>query len=298
MPALKSWLEEARPQFLLASLVSVFVGVSLVVYEGFTIKLFDFALATTGALVAHVGIHAFNDYSDFVTGIDQRVHRTPFSGGSGVLPAGKLQPNQVYYFGISCLVIVVSIGIYFVATAGVAILPVGLLGVALMYYYTSHLTRRGLGELGTGVGFSLWSIGTYFVQTGQYSLSIFLVSLIPSLMGVALLLLNELPDVEADKFGGRRNIPIIFGPKHASRIYSLLIVSAYVWLPVLVITRVLPVPALLALVTLPLGVRVITLALRQYGNAQAMMDALRLNAVLVLTLPFLVSVGTIVGSAG
>lgn len=272
------------------------VGTSLAIYEGFPLKLLDFALATTGALVAHIGIHAFNDYSDYMTGIDLNVHRTPFSGGSEVLPSGMLEPIHVYYFGIACLVVVASIGIYFMVAVGLAILPIGLLGIGIVYSYTSHLTRAGFGELGCVVGFALWSIGPYFVLTGRYSLSILSVSLISGLMGVALLILNEFPDLEADRVGGRRNILIMLGLKRASRIYSLVVASAYVWLLVLVLARILPVYALLAFVMLPIGIRVITLVLRDYQNDQNLMKALGLNVIIVLAVPFLVSLGTVIGS--
>jgi 1,4-dihydroxy-2-naphthoate octaprenyltransferase len=296
MASLRIWLQEARPQFLLASLVSVLVGTALAIYEGFPFKLLDFALATAGALVAHVGIHAFNDYSDYMTGIDLKVHRTPFSGGSGVLPSGKLVPIHVYYFGMACLALVACIGIYFMATVGLAILPIGLLGVAIVYSYTSYLTRVGFGELGCVIGFALWSIGPYFVLTGRYGLSILSVSLISGLMGVALLILNEFPDLEADRAGGRRNIPIMLGLKGASKIYSLVVASAYVWLLVLVLAQVLPVYALLAFVTLPIGIRVITLVLRDYESDQKLTKALGLNVIIVLGVPFLVSIGTVIGS--
>lgn len=296
MTSLRIWLQEARPQFLLASLVSVLVGTALAVYEGFPFRPLDFALATAGALVAHIGIHAFNDYSDFMTGIDLKVHRTPFSGGSGVLPSQGLVPINVYYFGIACLALVACIGIYFMATVGIAILPIGLLGIAIVYTYTSYLTRVGVGELGCVIGFSLWSIGPYFVLTGRYSLSILSVSLISGLMGVALLILNEFPDLEADRAGGRRNIPIMLGLKGASKIYSLVVASAYAWLLVLVIARILPVFALLAFITLPIAVRVITFVLRDYQESRKLMKALRLNVVVVLAVPFLVALGTIIGS--
>jgi 1,4-dihydroxy-2-naphthoate octaprenyltransferase len=296
LPDLRSWLEEVRPQFLLASGVSVLVGVSLAVYEGFPFRLFNLILATSGAWIAHIGIHAFNDYSDYVTGIDLKVHRTPYSGGSGVLPSGKLQPSHVYYFGVSCLLIVVMIGIYFIATLGFAIIPLGLLGIGFMYFYTSHLARVGLGELATATGFALWSIGTYFVQVGYYSLDILAVSLLPALAGVSLLLLNEFPDVEADRLGGRRNIPLMLGLEPASRIYSLQIGSMYVWLLVLIVVRILPVPALLGIMTLPIAIRAVSLAWKGCGDHDALMKALKMNVIVVLALPFLVSVGTLLGS--
>jgi 1,4-dihydroxy-2-naphthoate octaprenyltransferase len=296
MSSLRLWLQEVRPQFLLASLVSVLVGTALAVYEGFPFKPVDFGLATAGALTAHIGIHAFNDYSDYITGIDLKVHRTPFSGGSGVLPSQGLLPIRVYYFGMACLALVACIGIYFMATVGIAILPIGLLGIVIVYTYTSHLTRVGIGELGCVIGFSLWSIGPYFVLTGRYSLSILSASLISGLIGVALLVLNEFPDLEADRAGGRHNIPIMLGLNGASKIYSLVVAFAYAWLLLLVMARILPVFALLAFITLPIAVRVTTFVLRDYQDNQKLMKALRLNVLVVLAVPFLVAVGTIIGS--
>jgi 1,4-dihydroxy-2-naphthoate octaprenyltransferase len=115
-------------------------------------------------------------------------------------------------------------------------------------------------------------------------------------MGTALLILNEFPDLEADKAGGRRNIPIMLGLNGASKIYSVVVASAYVWLLVLVVARILPVFALLAFMTLPIAVRVIALVLRDYQNDQKLMKALGLNVVVVLSVPFLVALGTIIGS--
>jgi 1,4-dihydroxy-2-naphthoate octaprenyltransferase len=132
--------------------------------------------------------------------------------------------------------------------------------------------------------------------TGRYSLSILSVSLISGLMGVALLIINEFPDLEADRAGGRRNIPIMLGLDGASKVYSLVVASAYAWLLVLVIARILPVFALLAFMTLPIAVRVIALVLRDYQNDRKLMRALGLNVIIVLGVPFLVALGTIIGS--
>jgi 1,4-dihydroxy-2-naphthoate octaprenyltransferase len=100
---------------------------------------------------------------------------------------------------------------------------------------------------------------------------------------------------EADRAGGRRNISIMLGLKRASRIYCLVIVLTYVLLLVLVIAGILPVSAL-AFKTLPIGIRAITLVLRDYENDQELMKALGLNVIIVLAVPFLVSSETVIGS--
>jgi 1,4-dihydroxy-2-naphthoate octaprenyltransferase len=127
-------------------------------------------------------------------------------------------------------------------------------------------------------------------------MSLLAVSVLPGLEGVSLLLLNEFPDLEADKLGGRHNIPLIFGMKSASRLYSVQIAFMFVWLLILVLIRILPPFALLGLIMLPVGIRVISLASKNYDNPESLMTALKLNVIVVLALPFLVSAGTIFAS--
>jgi 1,4-dihydroxy-2-naphthoate octaprenyltransferase len=126
-----------------------------------------FVLTFFGALFAHISVNVLNDYFDYKSGIDLRTHRTPFSGGSGILPTGMLRPRNVLLLGLGSLAVTSIIGIYFIYTKMWVILPVGLLGVLLVLIYTPYLTRLpGVTELvGPGLGFGLMALGTYVVQT-------------------------------------------------------------------------------------------------------------------------------------
>ena len=108
---LKVWLLETRPQFLLLSVVLVLLGTAISWHEGY-FDLLKFVLTLIGLLLAHSSVNILNDYFDYKSGIDLETTRTPFSGGSGILPAGLLKPKGVYIYGVGCLIAALTIGIY------------------------------------------------------------------------------------------------------------------------------------------------------------------------------------------
>ena len=224
---LKIWFLETRPQFLLLSVVLVLLGTAISRHEG-CFNLLKFVLTMFGLVLAHASVNVLNDYFDYKSGIDLETTRTPFSGGSGVLPSGLLKPKGVYIFGVGCLTVAFAIGIYLTFISGWQLLPLILLGGPVIYFYTSHLTKWLIGEFWAGLGLGMLPVlGTYFVQTGSYSAEAVVASLAPGFLTANLLLLNEFPDVEADKNGGRHNLVIAFGPKTACRFYAGLMVLTY-----------------------------------------------------------------------
>ena len=98
---------------------------------------------------------------------------------------------------------------YFVFTVGILLLPLGLLGIALIVFYTQWITKRPIICLvAPGLAFGpLMVLGTHFVLTGSYSWTAFAASLVPGFLVSDLLLLNQFPDVEADKTVGRKYLP-------------------------------------------------------------------------------------------
>ena len=96
--SLKVWFAETRPQFLLLSVVLAFLGNAIAWYDGY-FHLGYALLAFLGLLLCHIGVNVLNDYFDYKSGIDLKTKRTPFSGGSGILPAAKMKPRQVFCWG-------------------------------------------------------------------------------------------------------------------------------------------------------------------------------------------------------
>jgi 1,4-dihydroxy-2-naphthoate octaprenyltransferase len=240
-----------------------------------------------------------NEYSDYKTGIDFNTPKTPFSGGSGILPAGLLNPRKVQIFGIACLLGVGAIGIYFVWEYGWTILPLGLLGILVIYFYTTHLTKDPiLCAIAPGLGFGpLMVLGTYFAQTGEYTLMAGMASMIPGFLVSNLLLLNQFPDVEADRAGARRHLLITQGRQTSAKVYAGLIIATYLWIIASVAFKIFPLTALLGLLTLPVAVKTVRGVLKNYDNIDNLVPFMGQNVMIVLLTPLLVGVGIMVGMA-
>lgn len=296
MATAKAWIMQVRAPFLVLTPVSIFVGASVAVYESYSINAGYLALALVGGLLAHIAVNVFNEYFDYRSGVDFRTVRTPFSGGSGILVEGLLSPRRVYIAGLLCVVGIVAIGGYFYYVHGALIIPLGILGLITVYFYTTHMTRSPLlCAIAPGLGFGpLMVMGTYFALTGTYSLAAGLASIVPGLLVSNLLLLNQFPDVEADASAARRHLPIVMGRKGSSDVYALLIVAAYTALIASAVSGVLPYLALLGLLTLPLGLVAVRGARRYYDQIERLVPIMARNVVLTLLLPVLMAIGLIV----
>lgn len=296
MATAKTWLLQVRLPFLVLTPISVLVGVSVAVYESYSINALYLALAFVGALLAHVAVNVLNEYFDYKSGVDFKTVRTPFSGGSGVLVEGRLEPRKVYAVGIACLAAIIAIGGYFWFKHGPLILPLGALGIVTVYFYTTYLTKSPLMcAIAPGLGFGpLMVLGTYFALTGTYSLAAGLASIVPFFLVSSLLLLNQFPDVEADASVARRHLPIAIGRKGSSEVYAVLVLAAYAALVASVVAGVLPYMALFGLLTLPLGLVVIRGARKYYDQIENLVPVMGRNVLLTLLLPALMAIGIIV----
>jgi len=298
MGNLKIWFMQTRPSFLLLVPVCVFTGVAVSLFEGYAFRPLYFALAFVGALFAHIAVNVLNEYSDYKTGIDFNTKPTPFSGGSGILPSGKLNPKKVLIFGLTCLAITAAIGIYFITVYKWTIVPVGVIGVLVVFLYTPYLTKLpGITEIiGPGLGFGLMVLGTYVTQTGEYSAGAAVVSVVAGLLIADLLLINEFPDVEADKAAGRKHLPIILGKTKAGIIYSVLLIGAYVAIIAGAAAGVLPWLALVGLLTLPLAFKAMQGAVKHHSDMSKLVPALGVDVITVLVTPLLMSIGIVIAT--
>jgi len=288
---LKVWLLETRPQFLLLSVTLVLLGTAMARHEG-CFDLLKFVLTLIGLLLAHSSVNILNDYFDYKSGIDLETIRTPFSGGSGILPQGLLKPKGVYIYGLGCLIAALAIGIYLTFISGWQLLPLILLGGPVIYFYTSHLTKWLAGEFWAGLGLGMLPVlGTYFVQTGSYSVEAVVASLSPGFLTANLLLLNEFPDIEADRKGGRFNLVIALGPKTVGRLYAGLIALTYFSIICGVVLKLMPPASLIGLVSIPFAFKAISVTFKHYDNIQELIPALKANVITVLGTNALVAVG-------
>ncbi len=289
---LKIWFLETRPHFLLLSLVLAFLGTSIAWYEG-NFHLGYAVLAFFGLLLAHISVNVLNDYFDYRSGIDLETRRTPFSGGSGILPASLMKPKEVFWLGLGSFLLTIPIGIYFVAARGWPLLPLILVGAACILLYTPLILKTRWPEWAPGVGLgSLPILGAYFVQTASYTLPAVIASIPSALLVHNLLLLNEFPDVEADRKAGRKTLPITLGVKGAGIFYIAFEILVYLWIIGAVIARQMPAFSLIALLTIPFAIKAIQGALKpQEMNRLA--PGLSGNVLVVLLTQLLLGIGYI-----
>ncbi len=296
----KNWLLETRPQFLLLSVVLVLHGAALAFWQGAVpFAWLRFALAMVGLIALHGAVNVLNDWHDWSrTGIDRETPRTPFSGGSGLLPAGAVTPSGTLKLGLGLLLVGCAVGIYLIwdtyRTFGRVwpLLVIGVVGAFAIVAYTPLLTRLGLGEIFAGIGLgNLPVLGTYYVLTGRLDAVAVLSGIPATLLTYNLLLLNEFPDMAADQKGGRRHMVVLLERKGARWLYAAVEAAAYVVLALGVALGFLTPWALLGLVAAFFGVQAIRTALRSYDSLEGLLPALGANVIAVLATNALMALG-------
>jgi len=291
---LKVWFMETRPQFLVLSVVLAFLGTCIAWYDG-AFHLGYAVLAFVGLILAHISVNTLNDYFDYKSGIDLAAIRTPFSGGSGILPPGALKPGQVFWLGTISLLLAVPVGIYFSIVSGWQLIPLLVVAALCVVLYTPFILKPYWPEWAPGLGMgALPVMGAYFVQTGAYTWPLVIASVPSFILVHNLLFINEFPDVEADKKGGRRTTPIVIGKAKASIFYAAMTILVYLWIIGAVVAGIMPVYCLIALLTLPLAVKAIR-GCMQYQDMSKLVPALASNVMVVLLTQLLMGVGYILG---
>lgn len=263
----KVLMRAARPSFLILTPACVFLGASTALASLETLDIALLLLLMLGALAAHISVNALNEYYDFKSGLDLKTHRTPFNGGSGALPEHPQMALPVLGLGLVMLVIMVTIGVYFIYESGIGILLIGLMGLALIITYTQWINRLPVMCLiAPGLGFGLFMVlGSHIALVGSASLMAFAVALVPFFLVNNLLLINQFPDIEADSEAGRYHYPIAFGIEKSIRVYIGFTATAYGLILIYIAAGLLPLLSLIAL--LPLALSVFTAyGTRKYGQ--------------------------------
>jgi 1,4-dihydroxy-2-naphthoate octaprenyltransferase len=250
-----------------------------------------------GSILVHMTVNVINDYHDYVDGIDLNTQRTPFSGGSGVLPLNLLKPKQAFWFGTICLLIAMVIGVYFVMVKGWLLFPLLLIAGFSAYFYNVYLAKWLIGEIFAGLNFGpLLILGSYYVQTGRYSWETLFASLAPGILTSNLLVLNEFPDREADRKGGRRHFVISLGKKDASYLFVALLTASYLCIIAGVLTKMMPLLTLIGLGTIGFGWKAAKGALKYYHNTHRLVPALGANVITILGTQALLTIGYVIAT--
>lgn len=290
-------LRAARPNFLTLTPLCVFLGIAAAVKSGEAVGIGAALLVLFAALLAHLSVNLLNEYHDFRSGLDNLTVRTPFSGGSGSLPAHPEAASAVWISGAITLLATVIIGLYFVSVRGLALLPLGFLGVLIVVAYTPLLTHRPwLCLLAPGLGLGpIMVAGSAFVLVGHYTWIAAVASLPPLFLASELLLINQFPDIDADVQVGRRHLPIVMGRRRSAWLFAGLVAAAYVAIALGVLAGILPRLALLGLLTLPAGILLIVRVPRYCEDTQRLLPLLGINVVVIHATLLLLAIGILLG---
>lgn len=292
----KALLGPMRVPFLILAPVCALLGLGTALWTEGHVSAGQFVLVLIGAVASHVSVNAFNEYFDFKSGLDSRTVRTPFSGGSGTLPANPELARSALGIAVVTAAITGLVGLYFLWVRGLGLLPLGLAGLFLVVAYTPWLTHNEVTCLiAPGLGFgTLMVMGTHFALTGRYSWTAFVASLVPFFLVSDLLLLNQFPDVEADRTVGRRHFPLTISRSASSLIYSAFLALTYVSIVVGVLLGTLSTVSLLGLGTLIIAVPLAIGVIRNAEDIKKLVPYMGLNVIVNLTTPVLVAIGLLV----
>jgi 1,4-dihydroxy-2-naphthoate polyprenyltransferase len=297
MSKLKLLFGPMRVPFLLLPPACVAVGVGTAYWQTHLISWTQVFLITLGALTSHICVNVFNEYFDFKSGLDSKTQRTPFSGGSGTLQTHPEMEKYTLSLAIVSFIITAAVGLYFVWLRGWMLLPLGLFGLLIVVTYTIWWAYNPiLCLIAPGLGFGvLMVMGTNFCLTGSYSWISLVASLVPTFLVSNLLLLNQFPDVDADKSIGRKHFPITIGRQASAVIYGIFLLLTYASVLVGVILGLLPHYSLLALITAIPAWKAYQGAYQNAENIPALIPSMGLNVVINLTTPILLAVGLFIG---
>ena len=252
---LSSWFRVIRVKFLLASVIAVCLGLAISWSQNQTIDIVNASLTFAGVIALHASVDLLNDYWDFKRRIDTETKRTKFSGGTGVLPEGLLQPAEVYRAGMAFLILGAIIGGYFIFFNGVTIAIILAFAIISIYFYSTKIVNSGLGEVFVAIKGTMIVLGTYFVQTSQIVIEPILGGMILGVLSSMVLFVNSFPDFEADRAGGRKSLVIMLGKKRATSALWIFPIVVYGIIISGVITQTLPILSLITLLSIPLLIK-------------------------------------------
>lgn len=291
---LRIWGSQIRAPFLVLSVLLVSIGGAQALQDG-VFNGWRFVLTLAGVALAHMAVNMYNELSDHQTGIDLNTRPTAFSGGSGTLQAGNLTTATVLKVSVVVLFTAFGIGLYLTMVSGWPLIIPILLGGLAAVSYTPYLTSIMLGELAAGLCLgTLVVLGTYYAQAAHLSSTVIWLSIPPGMLTFLLLLLNEFPDVQADKAGGRRHIVIMLGARKAAVLYAGVMAMTYALFVVGVVVDQFPSTVLLTFLTLPLAIKAARIALSHGGKPEELPPALGANVAMVLLNDFLMAAAILI----
>ncbi|MBN1266163.1 MAG: 1,4-dihydroxy-2-naphthoate polyprenyltransferase [Anaerolineales bacterium] len=250
----KVWILASRPKTLPAAAAGVVMGSAMAWFDG-SLRIDTMLVCLVCALLLQISSNLANDVFDFERGTDTAGRLGPMR----VTQAGLLTPRQVKTGLIITIILAAVLGLYLVWLRGLPILLIGIAAILSAVAYTGGpfpLGYYGLGEILVFLFFGLASvIGTYYVQTGVVTPPAVWMAIPPGMIITAILVVNNLRDLENDREAGKNTLAVILGESATKIEYAVCIAIAYLVLPLAVWATIVPWTALLTWLSLPLALK-------------------------------------------
>lgn len=286
---LHTWILAIRVPTLTAAVAPVAVGSAVAFREG-RFEVGPALGALIGALAIQAGANLANDLSDFRRGADNASRLGPIRvTQQGLLSERAVAGGVAVAFGIATLV-----GLYLTAVAGWPVVLMGLASMLAALAYTGGpwpFGYRALGELFTFLFFGVVAVvGTYYVQALSVSAEVLVASLPVGLTVTAILVVNNVRDIETDAVAGKRTLAVVLGRRGTRVLYVAMLVAAYVASAAMWLFGEFPAWTLLPWLSAPLAFRPVE-AVLSHVDGPTLNRALRATARLHLVFALLLSVG-------
>jgi 1,4-dihydroxy-2-naphthoate octaprenyltransferase len=216
-----------RPPFFTASVLPVLVGTA---WASAAFHRFDgllLGLALAAIVLAHAAANVYNDVGDDQIGADpdnitDRIY--PYTGGSRFIQAGLLSRRQMTYLALGLAAGALLLGVVLALLRGPGVILFGVAGLGLGLLYSlpgAQLSARGIGEAAVAVSFgALPVLGASWLQSGRVDSGAVLICLPVSAWAAAILLMNEVPDIDSDRRVHKRTLVVRYGTRGARWIYA------------------------------------------------------------------------------
>jgi 1,4-dihydroxy-2-naphthoate octaprenyltransferase len=293
---MRIWLMAARPRTLPAAIAPVLVGTAAAVeWAGKLPRLGAFLAALVGSVFIQIGTNLANDYSDARRGADTADRLGPVR----VTSSGLVAPRRVLYATWIAFAVAVACGIYLAAVAGIAIILIGAVSIAAGVLYTGGprpYGYAGLGEVFVFLFFGLVAVnGSYYVQLEELDALPLGLSIAIGFLATAILVVNNVRDLETDRRAGKMTLAVRMGRRNAVALYRMLVLGAFVVLPVALLAGGGSAWPLLGLLALPMAIGPMR-TLSSRGDGAALNGALAATGALLGVFSLLVSAGLLLGS--
>jgi 1,4-dihydroxy-2-naphthoate octaprenyltransferase len=240
-PKWRVWWNLLRPHTLTAAFVPVFIGTAYALQvEGLQqINLPLFFMMLLACILIQTATNLFNEYFDYKRGLD---HEGSVGIGGAIVREG-FKPKTVLNLAYGCLGVALLLGVYICMSSSWWLAVIGLISMATGYFYTGGpvpIAYTPFGELTAGLFMGVIIIGiSFFIQTGNVTANIILLSIPSAFLIGAILLSNNIRDLDGDKENGRKTLAILVGRKNAIRVLAAMFTIAYVWSAALVIAGII-----------------------------------------------------------